>query len=743
MNILGISAYYHDAAAAVVRDGVIVAAAQEERFSRIKHDPGYPRRAIDAVLRTAGLAPSDVDLVAFYEKPLLKLDRVLDTCMAVAPAGMKRWNDAIPSWFLDKLRLEAHVGEHLGFQGRFVYAHHHEAHAASAFFPSPFAEAATLTTDGVGEWSTNTIGVGHGHRLELIQELRFPHSLGLLYSAFTQYLGFEVNEGEYKVMGLAPYGEPRFVDLILAHLIDVAADGSYRLHLSYFDFLANESTISARFVELFGRAARDPKAPLEAFHMDVARSIQAVTEQIVLAQARYVRQLTGMRHLCLAGGVALNSVANGKLLKAGLFDDIYIQPAAGDAGGSVGAALVAWHHVLGNPRTPPAIDGMSGAYLGPDVSDDDAAAAIAAAGLVGERLDEDTLLQRTAGLLADGAVVGWMQGRMEFGPRSLGNRAILADPRRADMQPRVNAKIKFREGFRPFAPAVLQEHAGAWFELDRPSPYMLLVVPVARWQRKEISAADHARTGLDRLWVERSTIPAVTHVDDSARVQTVSADTNPRFHGLISAFFQRTGCPVVLNTSFNLKGEPVVAVPADAVRTFLASGMDALVVGSYLVLRPPDRAPTGIIEPPVHPPRPRTTSELRTFGLGGGAILTVLAALQAYAGAYVIAALLLAGAVGLAVPGWLAPDSLHSVEAVFSKVGKAIGRVMQPLLLGFIYLAVVTPIAMLRRATVGDPLADPRLALGDGLWRPTSNGPDDAAGYERLYRPAAPSRETP
>lgn len=733
-NILGISAFYHDSAAAIVSGGRVVAAAQEERFTRIKHDPSYPRHAIDACLRASGLRAEDIELVAFYEKPLLKLDRVLETVMAVAPAGMKRWYEALPSWFTEKLRLEALVEEQLGFHGRFLYSGHHESHAASAFFPSPYEEAATLTTDGVGEWTTNAIGMGRGRRLELLQEIRFPHSLGLLYSAFTQYLGFAVNEGEYKVMGLAPYGEPRFADLIRAHLIDVAVDGSYKLRLEHFDFLAGDSTISRSFEELFGRARRDPAAPIEAVHMDIARSIQQVTEDVVFAQARYVRQLTGARYLCMAGGVALNSVANGKLLASGLFDDVYVQPAAGDAGGAVGAALVAWHHVLGRERTIGVPDSMSGALLGPSFDDADVAVALQETGLTATRLPEPQLLDEVAGLLADGMVVGWVQGRMELGPRALGARSILADPRRADMQGRVNQMIKFREGFRPFAPSVLEEQAGAWFELDRPSPYMLHVVPVARWQRKAISAADAARTGFDRLKVERSTIPAVTHVDDSARVQTVSARINPRFHGLLSAFQRRTGCPILLNTSFNLKDEPIVCTPLDAARTFLASGMDALVLGDHLILRPPDRPPTRQLPPRPVFPRVRTEAQLRTFGLGGGAILGALALLNGWWGHLLPMFVLLTLAAALAVPGQVRPEALRPVEAVASRVGKFLGHINGRILLSFIYLAVVSPIAVLRRTFSGDPLLDRRPPIEGTGWRPLTNHPDDPVRYESFFR---------
>lgn len=734
MVILGISAFYHDAAAVLVVDGHVAAAAQEERFTRVKHDPSYPRHAIDACLRTAGLSAADVDMVAFYEKPLLKLDRILDTTMAIAPAGMKRWNDAIPSWFLDKLRLETTVSEHLGFSGRFIYAGHHESHAASAFFLSPFDEAATLTTDGVGEWTTNAIGLGKGSRLELLEEIRFPHSLGLLYSAFTQYLGFRVNNGEYKVMGLAPYGEPRFADVIRAHLIDLHDDGSYRLRLEHFDFLAGESTISDTFADLFNGPIRDPESPLTQRHMDVARSIQAVTEEVVLTQARYARQRTGASRVCLAGGVALNSVANGKLVAAGIFEDVYVQPAAGDAGGALGAAMVAWHHVLGHPREVGTTDGMQGAYLGPASDDATITAALAEHGLdATHHTSETELIDQTARLLADGKVIGWYQGRMEFGPRALGARSILADPRRVDMQPRVNAKIKFREGFRPFAPAVPEEVADQWFDLVSRSPYMLLVVPVLDRHRKPVSPEDATKTGLDKLWVDRSVIPAVTHVDFSARVQTVSRKTNPRFHALLTSYGSKTGTPVLLNTSFNLRGEPIVGSPSDACRTFLASGMDALVLGDHLVLRPQDAEPTGICPAPPAFPRVVTLKHLRTFGMGGGAILGILAALTFWREHSTLGSVIGLLALGLAVPGALMPDLLRPIEQPFTRVGKVIGHFNARVLLSALYLGIVTPLGWLRRRVSGDPLDPGAPTLGTGNWRPFSNNPDEPDRYDRMF----------
>ena len=729
MNILGISAFYHDSAAAVLSDGELVAAAQEERFSRRKHDPAFPKQAIEACLAQAGLTPRDIGMVAFYEKPFTKLERVLDTTMAIAPAGRRPFTRTLPSWFTERLRVEELVREQLGFEGRFVYAGHHESHAASAFFVSPFDEAATLTTDGVGEWTTNAIGMGRGNRLEMLEEIRFPHSLGLLYSAFTQYLGFRVNNGEYKVMGLAPYGQPRFVDIILNHLIELKDDGAYRLRLEHFEFLGGESTIGPSFPDLFGVSVRAPEAELTQAHMDLARSVQAVTEQVVDRQVRHARELTGARHLCMAGGVALNSVANGKVVASGVFDEVYIQPAAGDAGGALGAALVAWHHVLDRSRTVGRGDAMSGACLGPEFDPEQVDAAVEAEGLTGERLGDDELFPRVAELLATGHVVGWFQGRMEFGPRALGNRSILADPRNPDMQPIVNARIKFREGFRPFAPSITAEDCSAWFDLDRPSPYMLLVVPIAEARRRQVSERDARREGLDLLMVERSEIPAVTHVDHSARVQTVDAQTHPRFHRLIRTFGDRTGCPILLNTSFNLRGEPMVCTPGDAARTFLASGMDAVVLNDVLVMRPAGAEPTGV-RPPI-PPQPRivTESHLRTFGVGGGALLGLLAALQGWWGHPWLAIALTLPAAMLAAGGLLKPLALATVEAPMSRFGAKLGHFNAGILLGIIYLGIITPLGMLRRVVSGDPLHRDSAAG----WTPMTSHHDDPGRYDRMY----------
>jgi carbamoyltransferase len=585
--ILGVSAYYHDSAAALVVDGEIVAAAQEERFTRVKHDHRFPRHAIDYCLAAAGLSARQIDFVAFYDKPLLKFERLLETYLAFGPAGFRSFTQAMPLWLKEKLHLPRELRKGLpGYTRRFVFPEHHESHAASAFFPSPFEEAAVLTLDGVGEWATASFGIGRGHRVELSHELRFPHSLGLLYSAFTYFTGFKVNSGEYKLMGLAPYGEPRYVDLILEKLLDLKADGSFRLDLSYFNYCQGLTMTGPKLDGLLGGPPRRPESPLTQREMDLARSIQEVTEEVMLRAARHLFERTGVTDLCLAGGVALNCVGNGRILAEGPFRRLWIQPAAGDAGGALGAALLVWHQLLGKPRCPSAGDSQQGSLLGPEFSTDEIRARLAPFGAIYRRAaSEQELCERTAELLAEGRVVGWFQGRMEFGPRALGNRSILGDPRRPDMQTTMNLKIKYRESFRPFAPSVLDEHREEWFGLPCESPYMLLVAPVAEGKRRPEASGSGGLFGLERLKVQRSEIPAVTHVDGSARIQTVDAGRNPRYHRLLSAFARATGCPVVINTSFNVRGEPIVCTPEEAWRCFMATEMDALVLGDLVLLK--------------------------------------------------------------------------------------------------------------------------------------------------------------
>lgn len=592
MRILGLSALYHDSAAALVVDGEIRAAAQEERFTRIKHDPDFPHRAVEYCLSVAGCGLEDLDAVVFYDKPFLKFERLLETYLAFAPRGFRSFRMAMPLWLREKLFQKHLIGKALrkiaeGFPAeKLLFTEHHLAHAASAFYPSPFEEAAVLTMDGVGEWATSTLAIGRGKDLKIHKEMHFPHSLGLLYSAVTYYLGFKVNSGEYKVMGLAPYGEPRFAATMLEHLVDLKADGSFRLDQRYFDYATGLTMTNARFAALFGEPARQPEKQLTQFHMDMAASVQAVTEEIVLRLARAIRAETGLRNLCLAGGVALNCVANGKLLREGIFDGLWIQPAAGDAGGALGAALAANHLWADRPRRPrtPGRDDMQGAYLGPSFDRATTQGELAAAGAVFETVaDEAALLDTVAAALAEGQAVGWMQGRMEFGPRALGGRSILGDPRSPSMQKLLNLKVKYRESFRPFAPSVLREDVADWFELDGDSPYMLLVADVRPELRRAMTDEERALFGIDKLNVPRSSIPAVTHVDYSARIQTVHAETNPRYHALIARFKALTGCPVLVNTSFNVRGEPIVCSPADAFRCFMGSEIEMLVVGDCIL----------------------------------------------------------------------------------------------------------------------------------------------------------------
>ena len=660
MRILGLSAFYHDSAAALVESGRIVAAAQEERFTRKKHDAGYPANAVAYCLDESGVTLNDVDRIAFYDKPFLKFERLLETYVAFAPRGFRSFSMAIPVWIKEKLfqkdllrRKLRSLAPDVDWDAKLLFAEHHQSHAASAFYPSPFRDAVVLTMDGVGEWATTSVGIGHGNDLEMTREINFPHSLGLLYSAFTSYTGFKVNSGEYKVMGLAPYGEPKYVRTILDNVIDLKPDGTFRLDLDYFDYCTGLTMTNGRFETLFGGPARTSVEPLTQRHMDLAASVQAVIEEAVLRLTRSLRAETGIPHLCLAGGVALNCVANGKVLRDGRFDDVWVQPAAGDAGGALGAALAASHRLFGEPRpsvsswssggatqpsgkrhemapyvkrekpqqsgeatqhvggdaqprhshppsvipAPPSVipavfsgnpsppsacgkDAMNGAFLGPQFSPEEVRRALDEAGARYETLTDDALIETTASALAAGKAVGWFQGRMEFGPRALGNRSILADARSPTMQKTLNLKVKRRESFRPFAPSVPRADVADWFELDRDSPYMLLVAPVKPERRKSATDAQKAVIGIDLLNVPRSDVPAVTHVDDSARVQTVHPDTNPRYHALLEAFKAKTGCPVVVNTSFNVRGEPIVCTPADAFRCFMGTDLDCLAIGN-------------------------------------------------------------------------------------------------------------------------------------------------------------------
>ncbi len=588
MDILGISAFYHDSAAALIRDGEIVAAAQEERFTRVKHDHRFPVQAVRYCLAEGGVRPDGLDAVAFYDKPITKFARILETYMATAPRGLRQFVMAMPLWMKQKLFIPVEIerallGCGIRMPPKLYFPEHHESHAASAFYPSPFPRAAILTLDGVGEWATSTIGRGDGHRIEISHDLRFPHSLGLLYSAFTYFTGFRVNSGEYKLMGLAPYGEPRYVDRIYEHLLDLREDGSFRLNQRYFGYLDGLTMTNARFAELFDGPARPPESEITRREMDLARSIQEVTEEIVLRMARHAHAETGEDRLVMAGGVALNCVANGRLLREGPFKEIWIQPAAGDAGGALGAALLAWHHVLGNPREADGVhDRMRGSYLGPAFPDDEVAAWLTDRGYPAHRLEGPAWADTLARLIDEQNVIGLVQGRMEFGPRALGGRSIVGDARSPKMQSVMNLKIKYRESFRPFAPSCLAERASDYFDLDAESPYMLLVADVRPERRKAAGASDSIK---DRIHQERSDIPAITHVDYSARVQTVSAERNGRYYDLIRAFEARTGCGVIINTSYNVRGEPIVCTPEDAYRCFMRTEMDVLALGSHILYK--------------------------------------------------------------------------------------------------------------------------------------------------------------
>ena len=588
MNILGISAYYHDSAACLVQDGRIVAAAQEERFTRKKHDHRFPEHAIAYCLREAAIREEDLDLVTFYDKPLLKFDRLLETYVSYAPQGFKLFLMGLPLWLKQKLHTprELRTGLQERYAGRFVFTEHHESHVASAFFPSPFDEAVILTLDGVGEWATGSIGVGRGNEIELLQELRFPHSLGLLYSAFTYFTGFKVNSGEYKLMGLAPYGEPIYAQKILDEMLDLKEDGSFRMDMSYFAYCYNDVMTSPKMDTLFDGPPRRAESEITQREMDIAASIQVVTEEIVLRIARHAHATTGMKSLCLAGGVALNCVATGRILREGPFEDVWIQPAAGDAGGALGAALFVWHQLLGNERAPNGRDAMQGSLLGPRYSDGEIRAFLDEQGAVYHYYDDEAdCVDRIAELIASENVVGHMGGRMEFGPRALGARSILGDARSSKMQATMNLKIKFRESFRPFAPAILKEDVDEYFEMrpNEDSPYMLLVAPIRPEKRLEVD--DDGKRGLEKLKQQRSVVPAITHVDYSARVQTIDMERNPRFYQIVRRFKERTGSPVVINTSFNVRGEPIVESPADAYRCFMATNMDVLVLENFILLK--------------------------------------------------------------------------------------------------------------------------------------------------------------
>ena len=707
--ILGISAFYHDSAACLLRDGEIVAAAQEERFSRKKGDPSFPTRASEFCLAAGGITARDLTCVGFYDKPLLKLERILETYLGVAPHGFASFVKAAPLWVKDRMRTEDQIRDALGYEGPLLYAEHHESHAASAFFPSPFQEAAILTVDGVGEWATATFGVGRGNDVELWQEIRWPDSLGLLYSAFTYFTGFKVNDGEYKVMGLAPYGEPKYVDLIYRELIDLQEDGSFTLNQKYFNYLTGLTMTNRRFAELFGGPPRAPESPLTQREMDLARSIQQVCEDVMLRMAHTVRSETGLQHLCLAGGVALNAVANGKILRDGLFKSIWVQPAAGDAGGAVGVAQLVWHrHWQQHRAISPGRDTMKGTLLGPEYTADEIEGYLQSRSAPYERLAETELPGRVAQLLAAGNVVGWFRGRMEFGPRALGARSILADPRNPKMQALLNKKIKFREGFRPFAPSVLRERVSEYFDLAGDSPYMVLVAPVKTERRIPMTDDQHKLWGIEKLNVPRSDIPAVTHVDYSARVQTVSRDRHPDLYDVLRAFESHTGCAVLINTSFNVRGEPIVCTPADAYRCFMRTHLDYLVLGPFVL----DKK-----EQPVwNEPSTSTCegvprlgrAEGRRFGLTLGIAFLVLAGLLLWRERLMVATSVAAIAAVLLTAAAVAPTRLGPIRRVWMRIAGGVSKVTTPILMGIVYFGVVTPIGLVMRTLGHRALAPPR-----------------------------------
>ncbi len=584
MNILGISAFYHDSAACLVTDGEIISAAQEERFTRKKHDFRFPVNAARFCLEYSKLEIDDIDIVAFYDKPFLKFERLLETYLTYAPVGIKSFIKAMPLWIKQKLWIKDLIKKELGYEGKVIFPEHHESHAASAFYPSPFNDAAILTLDGVGEWTTTSYGIGEGNRINLIADIKYPHSIGLLYSAFTYFTGFRVNSGEYKVMGLAPYGEPKYVDVIMNELINLKDDGSFKMNMKYFNYNAGLTMTNTKFARLFGGPPRKPESQLTQREMDLARSVQEVTEEIMLRMVRHVKKKTGKNNLCLAGGVALNCVANGKILREKIFDEIWIQPAASDAGGALGAALFAWYQYLGNERKIEADDDLQkGSYLGPEFSDDEIKIFLDTNNLSYSKLEEDDVIEKTADLINNQKVIGWFQGRMEFGPRSLGNRSIIGDARSPEMQKKMNLKIKFRESFRPFAPSVLEEKVSEYFDIYTPSPYMLLVAGVQRDKRKDMTDEENKLFGIEKLNIKRSVIPAVTHVDYSARIQTVNGKHNKKYYNLIKKFDEKFNCPVIINTSFNVRGEPIVCTPEDAYKCFMRTEMDFLVMGNFIL----------------------------------------------------------------------------------------------------------------------------------------------------------------
>ena len=740
MYILGISAFYHDSAACLVRDGEILAAAQEERFTRRKHDAGFPKNAVEYCLEHAGITIADVDYVAFYDKPLLTFERLLETYIDYAPKGLRSFLKAMPVWLKDKLWTRENIAKALNYEGKILFTEHHESHAASAFFPSPFESSAVLTMDGVGEWATTSYGYGKGNDLHLLNELHFPHSIGLLYSAFTYYLGFKVNSGEYKVMGLAPYGEPTYTKQILDELVEIYDDGSLRLNMKYFNFAAGLTMTNAAFDELFGVPRREPESELQAIHFDMARSIQEVTELAMVRIARHVRKETGEKNLCLAGGVALNCVGNGRILREKIFDNIWIQPAAGDAGGALGAALSVWYQYLNNERDAEKSQNLSGRrnyYLGPNFASDEITNYLDSVGANYQQLPRAELYETVAAQLADEKVVGWFQGRMEFGPRALGGRSILGDPRSPKMQTQMNLKIKYRESFRPFAPSVLRERVSDFFELETDSPYMLLVAPVHEKLRIAMNDDEQKLFGIEKLNLRRSTIPAVTHIDYSARIQTVKAEESPAYHGLISAFEKLTNCPVVVNTSFNVRGEPIVCTPQDAFRCFMKTEMDFLVLEDVLLDKRAQNGNLLLENAETEKPSPIesvTSKQARNTALVVAAVLLLFAAWNLYRERETIGIALASASAGFVLLGTFLPTPAKYFHHYWMKLAMFLGHINSIILLTLLFYLMFVPYNLISRLIGRDPLRR-RVKKGasPSNWTERKRTRQTNEGFERLF----------
>jgi carbamoyltransferase len=740
MYILGISAYYHDSAACLVRDGEVLAAAQEERFTRQKHDHNFPANAVDYCLKHAGITVEDLDLVAFYDKPLLTFERLLETYIDYAPLGLRSFLKAMPVWLKEKLWTRENIAKALNYEGKILFTEHHESHAASAFFPSPFERAAVVTMDGVGEWATTSYGYGQGNELHLQKELHFPHSIGLLYSAFTYFLGFKVNSGEYKVMGLAPYGEPRYTQQILDELVTLYEDGSLRLNMKYFNFAAGLTMTNAAFDELFGEPRRPPESELRQIHLDLARSVQEVTELAMVKIARHVQRETGEKNLCLAGGVALNCVGNGRILREKIFENIWIQPAAGDAGGALGAALSVWYQYLGNERTAAKYqsNGKKNYYLGPAFSNDEITSFLDSVGAKYQKLPRPKLYETVAEYLADEKVVGWFQGRMEFGPRALGGRSILGDARSPKMQTQMNLKIKFRESFRPFAPSVLREKVSDFFELDADSPYMLLVAPVRENLRVAMTEDEQKLFGIEKLNLRRSTIPAVTHIDYSARIQTVGQEESPAYHGLISAFNDLTGSPILVNTSFNVRGEPIVCTPQDAYRCFMKTEMDFLVMEDIVLDK---RAQNGNL--PLDPAAEQTTKpveteqvtkkQARNTALIVAAVFFLIAAWNFYRLRETAAIVFASLSAIFALTGIFLPKPAKLFHIYWMKLAMFLGHINSIILLTLLFYLVFVPYNLISRIIGRDPLRRRSGTKGESNWTERETTRQTKERFERLF----------